>query len=291
MTTIDKISIIGPGRVGQTLGRALADKGCRIVDVIGRRDDGVNRAVEFIGSGQAKVRLRDFSDEVEVLLMAVADDDIEGVAIELSTMEAQLAGKFAFHFSGSLSSDILKPLAERGMHTGSIHPLMSFPDPAAALQRLPGIYYCLEGDAEALAIAQHIVERLEGKHFSIATEHKPLYHSAAVLACGQMIALLDVAFSLWESIGVDQSTTQAALLPLIKSAVAGVEQLGPQKALTGPFSRGDVGTIQTHLAALQHLNQEYAEIYKALGQHALRLSPIDGERKAAIQRLLFGLSS
>lgn len=291
MTSIGKISIIGPGRVGQTLGRALAAKGCRIGDVIGRRHESVQQAVEFIGSGQGKVRLCEFRDEFQVLLIAVPDDSIEDVAVELSTIEALLTHKFVFHFSGSQSSEALKPLAERGMHTGSMHPLMSFPDPTTALQQLPGIYYCLEGDAEALAVAQQLVELLEGKHFSIATEHKPLYHSAAVLACGQMIALLDIAFSLWQSIGVDPNTTQAALLPLIKSAVAGVEQLGPQKAMTGPFSRGDLSTIKKHLMALQRLNQQYADIYKTLGQHALKLSRIGGERKAAIQRILLNPSS
>jgi predicted short-subunit dehydrogenase-like oxidoreductase (DUF2520 family) len=168
---------------------------------------------------------------------------------------------------------------------------MSFPHPATARQQLPGIYYCLEGDPQALTVAQRLVEALEGKHFSIATEHKPLYHSAAVLACGQMIALLDVAFSLWQSIGVDGDTTRAALLPLIKSAVTGVEQLGPQKALTGPFSRGDLSTIEKHLSELSRLNQQYANIYQMLGRHALKLSRIDDEKKAAIQRLLVNESA
>ncbi|MBI3952319.1 MAG: DUF2520 domain-containing protein [Acidobacteria bacterium] len=286
MIPIGNISIIGPGRVGQTLGRALANKGCRISDVIGRRDERVQQAVEFIGNGRGSTRLSELSDEFQVLLMAVPDDNLEEMAAELSTLEVSLSHKWAFHFSGSQSSEVLKPLAARGMHTGSMHPLMSFPDPATALQHLPGIYYCLEGDAEAVAVAQQLVVLLEGKHFSIATEHKPLYHSAAVLACGQMIALLDIAFSLWRSIGVDPDTTRAALLPLIKSAVAGVEQLGPQKALTGPFSRGDLSTIEKHLRELGRLNQQYAEIYTALGQHALTLSRVSDERKAAIQRIL-----
>lgn len=290
-TDIGTISIIGPGRVGQTLGRALADKGCQIGDVIGRRAESVQPAVEFIGCGQGRVGLREVSDDFQVLLIAVADDFIEDVAAELSARETSLAHKFAFHFSGSQSSEELRPLAERGMHTGSMHPLMSFPDPATALHQLPGIYYCLEGEAEAVAVAQRLVDVLEGKHFSIATGHKPLYHSAAVLACGQMIALLDVAFSLWESIGVDEKTTRAALLPLIKSAVSGVEQLGPQQALTGPFSRGDLSTIEKHLTELNRLNQQYANIYTALGQQALKLSRVDGDRKAAIQRLLLDHST
>ena len=291
MTTIGPISIIGSGRVGQTLGRALADKGCQIGDVIGRRAESVQPAVEFIGRGQGKVGLRDLSDDFQILLIVVADDVIEDVAVELAARETSLAHKFAFHFSGSQSSEALRPLAERGVHTGSMHPLMSFPDPATALQQLPGIYYCLEGDAEAVAVAQRLVELLEGMHFSIATEHKPLYHSAAVLACGQMIALLDVAFSLWESIGVDETTTRAALLPLIKSAITGVEQLGPQQALTGPFSRGDLSTIEKHVTELNRLNQQYANIYTALGQQALKLSRIDEERKAVIQRMLLDHSA
>ncbi len=286
MTPLGKISIIGPGRVGQTLGRALVEKGCQIGDVIGRREERVEQAIEFIGCGQGKTRLRDLSDDYQILLIAVADDDIEGVADELAKRDVPLIGRFAFHCSGSKSSEALEPLTERGAHMGSIHPLMSFPHPATALHQLPGIYYCLEGNAQALAVAQQLAEVLGGHHFSIATEDKPLYHSAAVLACGQMIALLDMAFSLWESIGVDHDTTRAALMPLIKSAVVGVERLGPRNALTGPFSRGDVNIIEKHLMELNRFSRHYAEVYKVIGQHALKLSHIDEERKAAIQRIL-----
>jgi predicted short-subunit dehydrogenase-like oxidoreductase (DUF2520 family) len=267
----------------------LVNKGCRIVEVIGRRPQSLKKAVDFIGGGQGKIGLHNLTDDFQVLLIATADDDIEKVAGELASTPLELTGKCVFHFSGLLSSEALKPLADRGMNAGSLHPLMSFPDPSTALERLPGIYYCLEGDAQALAVAQTLVEFLEGRHFSVATEHKPLYHSAAVLACGQMIALLDVAFSLWGVIGIDQDTTRSALLPLIKSAVAGVEQLGPQNALTGPFSRGDLITVEKHLAELQRLNPQYADIYQALGRHALSLSRIDDERKAAIQELLLRL--
>jgi predicted short-subunit dehydrogenase-like oxidoreductase (DUF2520 family) len=281
-----RISIIGPGRVGQTIGRALAGKGCQIVDVVGRRDDAVSRAVDFIGGGRGRQSVRELSDAFDVLLIAVPDDPIGEVAVELSASPLPLAQKCAFHFSGSLSSEALTPLRERGMLTGSLHPLMSFPDPASALGRLPGIYYCLEGDAHGLNVAKQLVSLLGGNHFSIATEHKPLYHSAAVLACGQMIALLDVAYSLWGMIGIEPETTQAALLPLIKSAVAGVEQLGPRGALTGPFSRGDVSTIEKHLAELVRANPQFAEIYRALGRHALTLSPIDSNRKDAIENFL-----
>ncbi|MGH9777632.1 MAG: Gfo/Idh/MocA family oxidoreductase, partial [Candidatus Acidiferrales bacterium] len=45
------IAIVGAGRVGQTLGRALRRRGWRIVAVVTRRASSARAAARFIGAG------------------------------------------------------------------------------------------------------------------------------------------------------------------------------------------------------------------------------------------------
>ena len=69
----------------------------------------------------------------DVFLITVPDDQIAGVAEEMSCLEFTAT---AFHTSGALSSDVLEPLRKRGWHTGSIHPLLSVSNAGDFLTRL-----------------------------------------------------------------------------------------------------------------------------------------------------------
>jgi predicted short-subunit dehydrogenase-like oxidoreductase (DUF2520 family) len=66
-------------------------------------------------------------------------------------------------------------------------------------------------------------------------------------------------------------------LPLAQQALADVQAVGPAAALTGPASRGDLGTIDAHLNALA---PEERATYVALANAALEM----GERRAAAVR-------
>ena len=100
----------------------------------------------------------------------------------------------ALHTSGALSAEVLGPLREKGWHTGSIHPLISVTDRTEG--GLEGAVWSVEGDNAALRVAKSIVRDLGGKSFSIRSEDKPLYHAAAVMASGNVVALFDVALEM-----------------------------------------------------------------------------------------------
>jgi predicted short-subunit dehydrogenase-like oxidoreductase (DUF2520 family) len=48
--------------------------------------------------------------------------------------------------------------------------------------------------------------------------------------------------------------------------------LGPGPALTGPIARGDVQTVERHLAALDATDVELADIYRQLGRRTVQLA-------------------
>ena len=60
-------------------------------------------------------------------------------------------------------------------------------------------------------------------------------------------------------------------------ALQNVETLGVGEALTGPIARGDSETIKRHLDALETLRPEIGEIYRTLGQEAVKIALRSGK--------------
>jgi len=81
-----------------------------------------------------------------------------------------------------------------------------------------------------------------------------------------------------------------ALLPLLKGTVNNIERVGLPRCLTGPIARGDIGTIQKHLAALERRAPELLEAYGELGLQtvpiALAKGGLDEAGAEALRRIL-----
>ena len=84
----------------------------------------------------------------------------------------------------------------------------------------------------------------------LAPGSKAAYHAAAVLAAGGFIALLDAIAELGRVAGLDEAGSLAIYGPLIEGTLGNARALGIRAALTGPMTRGDVGTLEAHLATL-----------------------------------------
>jgi predicted short-subunit dehydrogenase-like oxidoreductase (DUF2520 family) len=264
------VSIIGAGRLGTTLAVALARKGYPIRSVVARRSQTARNAARLLdGNPQAlAVKHLDSLMPAELYLIATPDDQIAGVAAQL----ARLAWKrkpTALHTSGALSAEVLSPLRDKGWHTGSIHPLISVSDRAES-DALRGAFWSVEGEPAALRLGKIIARDLGGKSFSIRAKDKPLYHAAAVMSAGNVVALFDVALEMLVQCGLSRKTARSVLLPLIASTVRNLETNDPVDALTGTFARGDLETVKLHLAALKR-NKAALELYRLLGQRSLEL--------------------
>lgn len=261
------VSIIGSGRLGTTLAVALARRNYSIQSLVARRVQNARKAARLLDDEVQVLAAKELHllKPAEVFLITVPDDQIAGVASELSRLELTAT---TFHTSGALSSDVLAPLRKRGWHTGSIHPLISVSHPAVPLD---GGYWSVEGDKSAVRLGKAIVRDLGGKSFSIRSEDKPLYHAAAVMVSGNVVALFDVALEMLAECGLERTTARNILLPLIASTVRNLETKDTAESLTGTFSRGDLETVKRHLAALKR-NPDALELYRLLGKRSLKLT-------------------
>jgi len=272
------VSIIGTGRLGTTLATALSTKGYEIRSLVARRAHSARKAATLVNTAAmlrdggvaalAAAQIRSLP-QADLFLISVPDDQIAGVAAELTNLHFDHP-PVALHTSGALSSDVLEPLRKKGWHTGSLHPLISVSDARSPIR---GAFWCVEGDSRAVRTAKMIVRDLAGESFSIRSAEKPLYHAAAVMTSGNVTALFDVALEMLVASGLTRKTARRILQPLLVSTVQNLETKDPAQALTGTFSRGDVETVKRHLAALQKSGLTDAlELYRLLGKRSLKMA-------------------
>jgi predicted short-subunit dehydrogenase-like oxidoreductase (DUF2520 family) len=234
----------------------------------------------------------------DLLLITTPDDHIAPVAARLASTLLNKDGstllkkggkartRVALHCSGALSSEVLSPLAKAGLRVGSMHPLVSISEPVQGAEHLRGAFYCLEGDRAALRVAREVVRDLEGESFSVNRRDKALYHAAAVMASGHMVALFDIAQELLARCGLTAQRARAVLLPLVESTLENLSTRDPAHALTGTFARADAATARRHLDALRKLDSVDAlAVYRLLGQRSLRLAEKAGVDRAALQEI------
>jgi len=273
---------------------ALRRSGYRIVGLVARHQRKAEKVAQLLRAENSSTTPEALAANdlkrlpgSEVILVCTPDDEIEGVARILASSAKEAT---VLHTSGALSSDVLTPLARAGLHTGSIHPLISVSDSKSGAAALRGAFFCIEGDPKAVRIARRIVGDLHGTAFSIPSQSKALYHAAAVIASPHATALFDVAVRTLVAAGLDRKKARQVLVPLLESTVQNLKTSDTAAALTGTFARGDVATVKRHLKALSGKeHRKTLEIYKLLGLHALGLAEtncLDQKSIKAITKVL-----
>jgi predicted short-subunit dehydrogenase-like oxidoreductase (DUF2520 family) len=276
------ITIIGPGRVGGALALALAKEGHAIEMIVYRDRAPARRLAAKLYPRPKLATLHDVADiPSRIVFVTTQDDEISAAAEELA--KKVLPGSFVFHTSGSLSVDVLSPVRAVGCKVASIHPLASISSPELGAERFRGAYFCLEGDEQALKIGRRLVKQLGGISFKIDRGTKPIYHAAAVMTSGHVTALFDIAVALMQKTGLSEKKAQSILHPLLAGTVANLAANDASNALTGPFARADVKTVERQIAALSTLKLGLELcIYLELAERSLTLAEKSGADRANI---------
>jgi predicted short-subunit dehydrogenase-like oxidoreductase (DUF2520 family) len=229
-----KISIVGAGRAGSSFAIALRRVG-HDVEVL-HHDD-----VRALGGAS-------------LVILCVPDDAIASVAATITPRDDRVVA----HVAGSRNLDVLAP----HRRVGSLHPLMALPTEFEG-ERLIGATYCVAGDD----IVREVALSLAGRVITLRDDQRTVYHAAAVVASNHLVALMGQVRTLAESIGL----TLEDFLPLAEQSLVDVARFGPDDALTGPASRGDMATIDAHLAAIPESERS---TYVALANAAFELSEL-----------------
>jgi predicted short-subunit dehydrogenase-like oxidoreductase (DUF2520 family) len=265
MQSLKTLTIIGPGRLGSTVGRVLHAAGAvTILDVVGRDPARTDAAVRFIGAG-APVSGATAPRAADIYMLSVPDDAIEAPCQALAATH-DLAGAVVFHCSGALGADKLASARAAGAVVASVHPVRSFADPAQVAESFAGTCCGVEGDAAALDILLPLFESVGARMIRIDAAHKTLYHAAAVFASNYVVTLIDVAMQAYGAAGVSPDLALEMIGPLLRESADNALRLGPAAALTGPVARGDIATVARQQAALDMWKPGYAALYREFAE-------------------------
>jgi len=228
-----RVGIVGAGRVGTALARALRDAGADVDGPVGR--------------GERPARC-------DAIVLCVPDAEIAAAA-ETVTAAAPLVG----HTSGATP---LTALAHAGVPGFGMHPLQSFAHPGVSFE---GAGAAVAGTTpEALAFASELAERLGMRPFEIDDEGRAAYHAAASMASNFLVTLEAAAEAIAAGAGLDPDDARGLMLPLVRQTVENVAELGPEAALTGPVARGDEATIEAQRAAVERVAPELLALFDEL---------------------------
>lgn len=258
--TEDRVFILGAGRAGRSLARALRAGGVQITGLHGRHVS----AAEGITAGPPPGSL----GSATCVLVTVRDAQLDGALATLAA--ASLAPQaVVLHASGSADPAGLAGLRAAGHACGTFHPLVALSDPAHAPQTLRGAWIGVDGDDGARRVSERLAAAVGAHVLYIPPGEKARYHAAAVFASNFPTVLMCLAEELLREVGIAPDVARQALHPLFASAVENLRGGAGASALTGPIVRGDADTIERHLLALR-AHPDTLDAYRALSRAALR---------------------
>jgi predicted short-subunit dehydrogenase-like oxidoreductase (DUF2520 family) len=224
-----RVAIVGGGRLGTALGRALRRVGAVVIGPIGRG-----------------APLDQFAPD-DLVLLTVPDDAIAGVAATIPL------GPVVGHCSGALTLDVLG-----GHEAVSMHPLLSITDEGA---EFTGAACAIAGrTVRALQAATVIADALGMEAIAVPDEMRSLYHAAASAASNYLVTLEDAADQLASPVGLERRH----LARLAQSALDNWTRLGGPAALTGPIARGDEAIVERQRAAVEHAVPQLLPLWDAM---------------------------
>jgi len=225
-------------------------------------------------------------DDADLIFLTVPDDAIAGVAVGLHLY----SGQALVHTSGALPASVLSPAMAAGTNAGGFHPLVAFANHDQALADLSGATIAVEGDEQLLPLLAELAESIGARPVTLPEGGKTAYHAAAMMAAGGLVGLLDAIANVARIAGLDERTAVSVYAPLARQSLANAERMGIDDALTGPFLRGDVGTIRGHLQTLAQHAPDAVPLYVAVARRELAIANRRGglheEQAAEIEKLL-----
>lgn len=263
---------MGAGKVGTALALAFSRAGWPVAGVTSRDGQRLDRLSALVPSARPFPSPAAMLDEVDLLFLTVPDDALPEVAQGIRLY----GGQAIVHTSGALPASVLDPARAAGTSAGSFHPLVAVADPQRAQADLAGATIAVEGDDSLLPLLGELAEAIGGQPVRLPPGGKPAYHAAAMLAAGGFIGLLDGIAEVARGAGLDEASALVVYGPLIRQSLANAEALGIGPALTGPFVRGDAGTIASHLDALRRLAPAALPLYRAVAAREIAIASARG---------------
>jgi predicted short-subunit dehydrogenase-like oxidoreductase (DUF2520 family) len=256
------VGVVGAGRVGSALGRALGLAGHRVVAASGVSDASRERARERL-PGVPLLPVPEVVAAADLVLLTVPDDALPSLVSGLVSTDVDVRGKLLAHTCGRHGAGILDPATRAGALPLALHPVMTFTGRPDDVDRLAGICFGVTSPDPLRPVAEALVVEMGGEPVWIPEDRRTLYHAALAGGANHLVTLVVESMDLLDRVGVDNPGRM--LGPLLGAALDNALRLGA-KGLTGPVARGDAGTVAGHVAELDRVSPEARGAYVALAR-------------------------
>lgn len=262
-----RVGIVGAGRVGAVLGAALAGAGHTVAGVYAASRDSRDRAEALLPGRTVSQDAIGVARESDLVVLAVPDDALGPLVERFRDAGVFTPGQYVLHTSGRYGLAVLEPAAAAGAIPLAIHPAMTFTGTSIDLPRLVGCGFAVTAPEPAHEVAASLVAQLGGRLLWVAESDRTAYHAALCHGANHLVTLVGEASSILGLAGIEEPST--ILRPLLEAALANVLAQG-ERALTGPVSRGDLGTVAAHVDVLVERAPQIALTYRALATATAR---------------------
>ncbi len=233
------IVVVGTGRLGTVMARALAQAGADVRGSLGHGEE---------------------IHDADIALLCVPDTAIPDAAVA-ARGHAALVG----HVSGATGLEDVD---------FSIHPLQTFTG-AESPEVFHGIGAAVDGRTDdALAAAERLASTLGAHPFRVIDAVRAESHAAASMASNFVLTVLDAAERLAVHAGLP-SDARDLIAPLVQQTIANWADRGASAVLTGPIARGDEATVTRQRAAVDAATPDLLPLFDQLVDRTRELAARD----------------
>ncbi|HSZ39926.1 MAG TPA: DUF2520 domain-containing protein [Trebonia sp.] len=257
-----RIGLIGPGRAGTALARALVNAGHLITATYAVSAKSRQRARDYFPDAKI-AEPAEVTKNADLVLLTVPDDVLPGIVKGLAATGAPLRGRMLAHASGAHGIAVLDDATRNGALPMAIHPVMTFTGRDDDVDRIKGVSFGVTAPDPLRPAAEALVIEMGGEPVYIPEENRALYHAALAFAANHIVTLVAQSADLLKHAGADNPNRMLA--PLLSAALDNALRFG-DNGLTGPVARGDDGTIASHIAAIERSDPRAKSAYLALAR-------------------------
>ena len=196
------IGIVGAGRVGPVLGRALAGAGHAITGVSAISEESRERA-EVMLPGVPILEVPEIVRRSELVLLAVPGSELPGLVSGLAAVGAWQPGQLAIHTAPEHGTGVFAPAV--GVIPLALHPAIVFTGTSLDLARLSGATVAVTAPAVVQPIGQALVVEMGAEPVIVREEDRPAYAEAVRRAAEQARAATGEAIRTLEGLGVSRA--------------------------------------------------------------------------------------
>ncbi len=257
-----RVGVVGVGRAGAVLGAALDRAGHTVVAASAVSELSLARAGAMLPAA-AIAPPPDVVGCADLVLLTVPDDALAALVAGLASDTVFRPGQLVVHASGRFGTAVLLPAARQGAIPLALHPVMTFTGTSIDLARLDGCPFGVTSSDRARPVAEALVVEMGGDPVWVPEEARPLYHAALANGANHLVTLVAQTLELLGDVGVDDPARLVS--PLLHAALDNALRSG-DRALTGPVSRGDAGTVAAHLEAIGSGRPAARDAYVAMAR-------------------------